>query len=235
MRKRSGIHTEEIDFVLGDNFLITNHKRESKVISDLQQDKERLGVLFTKGVSFIFHKIVDKEVDDFFPVLQSIDQELEVLEEEATAHPTHKIIAKIRKLKRRITAVKRVALPQREKISMLAKNDFRFVSKKLTPYFRDIYDHSIRVADAVENYREAVGSVFEVYMSSVSNNMNQVMKMLSIIATIALPLTVISGIYGTNFLVLPGAASPVGFWAMVSFMVLLCLGMLLYFRKKKWL
>jgi magnesium transporter len=235
IRSSGKIHVEEVDFIIGRNFLITNHKKENPVIRSLLVDEARLASLFKKGVSHIFHKIVDAEVDGFFPVLSTMDDELEKIEEEATTHPTHNVVAKIRKMKRTLSIVKRVVFPQREKLSMLAKNEMRFVSKKLVPYFRDVYDHSIRVADTVENYREAVSGAFDVYMSSVSNNMNQVMKMLSIIATIALPLTVISGIYGTNFVTLPGSRVSFGFWVMVGFMVLLCLSMLYYFRKKKWL
>jgi len=126
-------------------------------------------------------------------------------------------------------------MPQREKISFIAKNEYMFISKKSVPYFRDIYDHAIRVSDNVENYREAIGSAFDAYMSAVSNNMNEVMKVLSIIATIALPLTVISGIYGTNFNNLPGEFNPYGFWIMIAGMVVLCFGMLFYFRRKNWI
>jgi magnesium transporter len=235
IRSSGKIHVEEIDFIIGKNFLITNHKKENPFIRSLLEDEARLQLLFKKSISHIFHKIVDAEIDGFFPVLSTMDGELEKIEEEATTNPTHNVVAKIRKMKRTLSIVKRVVFPQREKLSMLAKNEMKFVSKKLIPYFRDVYDHSIRIADSVENYREAVGNAFDVYMSSVSNNMNQVMKMLSIIATIALPLTVISGIYGTNFVTLPGSAVSYGFWVMVGFMVVLCLGMLFYFRKKKWL
>jgi magnesium transporter len=224
----------EFDLVLGDNFVISNHKEELGSISELKGNAERLERLFAKGIDFIFHKILDKEIDNFFPVLEGLDDRIEAMEEEVTKKPTPELLKNILELKRSIIYIKKHTLSQREKISFLAKNNYRFISEKSLPYFRDVYDHAIRVSDIVDNYREAVGNTFDVYMSAVSNSMNEVMKILSIIATIALPLTVISGIYGTNFSVLPGADYPYGFWWMIILMVAVSAFMLIFFRKRKW-
>ena len=224
----------EFDFVIGNNFIITNHKKDLASSTSLKNNAEKLESLFTKGNDFILHRLLDNEVDNFFPVLEKLDDQIESLEEEITRNPHSALLTKILKLKRHITQIKKTVLPQREKISFLAKNDYRWISKKAIPYFRDIYDHAIRVSDIIDNYREAVGNTFDAYMSAISNRMNEVMKVLSIIATIALPLSVISGIYGTNFAVLPGAAFPNGFWIMIAVMVLMGVGMLHFFRKRGW-
>jgi magnesium transporter len=233
--KKKHIELVELDFVLGKTFIISNHKKEIQSITELKNNNEKMDALFSKGVDFIFHKIVDEQVDNFFPVLETIDESIENIEEEVTRSPRPELLTKILKLKRLIVIIKRSAMPQREKLSSLAKREHDFISKKATPYFRDVYDHSIKVLDMIDNYREAIGSAFDAYMSAVSNNMNEVMKVLSIIATIALPLTVISGVYGTNFSNLPGSAFPYGFWLMISSMIFLCVFMIYFFKKRKWI
>jgi len=180
------------------------------------------------------HKILDEEIDNFFPILETIDEELENLDQEVIKNPNPKILQKIVKLKRDIIYIKKITMPQREKISFLAKQEYKQISKKCIPYIRDVYDHAIRVSDSLDNYREVIGGTFDTYMTAVSNNMNEVMKTLSIIATIALPLGVISGIYGTNFATLPGSGVNYGFFYMLGFMALLSFGMLTYFKKRNW-
>ncbi len=234
VEKRQKIELIELDFILGKNFLISNHKGDVKSFDDLKSNKEKLAELFRKGPDFIFHKLLDTEIDNYFPILENIDDEIEQIEEQVTKKVEAKLLDRILRLKRRITRIKKFTFPQREKISFLTKNDYPLISKKALPYFRDVYDHAIRVSDSVDNYREAAGNTFDVYMSALSNNMNEVMKVLSIIATIALPLTVISGIYGTNFSNLPGATFFHGFWAMIFAMILLVLGMMYFFRRRGW-
>ncbi len=224
----------ELDYIIGDNFLITNHKKYIESYNKLKNDKERLSKLFEKGNVFLFHKLLDNEVDNYFSALEKIDDLIEIIEEEVTKNPNPKLLSRILNLKRQIVGIKKITLPQREKVSFLAKNDYKFISKDAIPYFRDIYDHSIKVSDSIDNYREAVVNTFDAYMSAVSNSMNEVMKVLSIIATIALPLTVISGIYGTNFTNLPGSGFIYGFWLMIFIMILLSASMILYFKKRKW-
>ncbi|USN45574.1 MAG: magnesium/cobalt transporter CorA [Candidatus Woesearchaeota archaeon] len=224
----------ELDFILGNNMLITSNKIPRESYEKIKQDPKKLESLFDKGLDFLFHYLLDQEVDNFFPVLENIDDEIEELEDEAAKRPRPELLTKIHKLKRKIITIKKISLPQREKISFLAKNNYDHISKKTIPYFRDVYDHSIRVADTLDNYREAIGATADAYMTAVSNNMNEVMKVLSIIATIALPLTVISGIYGTNFDVLPGQHLAFGFWFMI-FLMLLVAGLMVYmFKKRNW-
>ena len=234
VEKHQKIELVELDFILGKNFLITNHKKEVDSFKKLKENKEKLKDLLGKGLDFLFHKLLDTEVDNYFPILETIDDDIEKLEEEVTKKPSSQLLNKILKLKRSIITIKKATMPQREKVSFLAKNDYPFISKKAIPYFRDIYDHAIRVSDSIENYREAAGATFDTYMSAVSNSMNEVMKVLSIIATIALPLTVISGIYGTNFAKLPGAGFIHGFWAMILAMILLSIIMVSFFRRRRW-
>jgi len=235
VRTSKSLELIELDFILGDDFLITSHKIEISSFQNLKSDDKRLEIIFAKGLDFLFHKLLDLEIDNFFPALENIDDMLEELEEEITKKPRPELLSEILKLKRKIVSIKRVALPQREKISFLAKNEYKFISKKSIPYFRDVYDHTIRVSDTIDNYREAIGSTFDAYMSAVSNNMNAVMKVLSIIATIALPLTVISGIYGTNFEYLPELHFKYSYFIFCGVMITLAVYMIIFFKKKGWL
>ncbi len=148
--------------------------------------------------------------------------------------PKREDLMKILQLKQNLSIIRKTVFAQREKVSFMVKNQYKLVSKKALPYFRDVYDHAIRVSDKVDNARESVMNAFDLYMSAVSNNTNEVMKVLSIFATIALPLTVISSIYGTNFLVLPGAQFRYGFWIMILAMVILGAAFIYSFKKRGW-
>ncbi|MFH1052852.1 MAG: magnesium/cobalt transporter CorA [Candidatus Woesearchaeota archaeon] len=235
VRKNKTIELNEMDFLLGNNVLITNHKGQIESFQTLKNNEKRLLILFKKGLDFLFHRLLDLEIDNFFPVLENIDDEIEDLEDEVTKKPRPELMSKILKLKRRVISIKKITLPQREKISFLAKNEYRFISKKSIPYFRDVYDHAIRVSDTVDNYREAISGIYNAYMSAISNNMNDVMKTLSIMATIALPLGIISGIFGTNFDNLPGQHMHYGFWIMILLMLAFVGGMMLFFNSKGWI
>ena len=234
VRKSRTVESLEFDFVLGKHFFISKHKREVRFITELKNNHEKLGKQFKKGLDFMLHKMLDTEIDNYFPVLELLDSQIEALQEDVPLRPDHRFVTRIMRLKRSIVNVKRLTYQQREKVSFLAKNDYAFISEKAVPYFRDIYDHAIKIVDLIDNARESISNTYEIYMSSVSNHMNQVMKVLGIIATITLPITALSGIYGTNFHVLPGADWPHGFWAMIGIMVVMSIGLILFFRRKGW-
>lgn len=233
-RKSKQFQMVELDFVLGERFLITNHETRLESYENLKSDKAKLGGLLDKGAEFVFHMLLDREIDNYIPVLENIDSQIESIEEELTEKPHPQLLARILKLKRQIVSVKKITFPQREKISFIAKNEYSLLSKDVVPYLRDIYDRSIRVSDSIDNYREAIGNTFDAYMSTVSNKMGEVMKLLSVIATIALPLTVVSSIYGTNFDFLPGQHYAYSFWIMISVMLIVVVGMALMFRRRGW-
>jgi magnesium transporter len=225
----------DIDFVIGDNFVISNHQAEINSYEELKKHSQKIEQLLKKGSDFFFHKLLDLEIDNYLPVIEDLDDEILDLEEKVTKHPKPELLNKIMHIKRDLATIKKYVLPQREKIGFLTKGEHKYISKKAVPYFRDVQDHAIRVSDTVDNYRETVSNAFEVYMTAVSNNTNDVMKVLSMIATIALPLTVISGIYGTNFQHLPGSGEWQGFWIMIGIMLALSMTMLYFFRSKGWI
>ncbi len=234
IEKAKAVKLVDIDFILGNTFIITNHTKELSSFASLKSSEEKLGQLFQKGPEFIFHHILDEEIDYYYPILERIDDQMEQVEEELTKRIQGGTLRKILDMKRTLSMVRKTAFAHREKVGFLVRNEYKFISKNAVFYFRDVYDHAIRVSDKVDNSRELVSNSFDLYMSAMSNNTNEIMKVLSVFATIALPLTVISSIYGTNFEVLPGAHNPAGFWLMMSSMLLLSVGFLYFFRRKGW-
>ncbi len=224
----------ELDLVLGKNFVVSSHRKEIPSFSDLKGNKLFLEKLFRKGPDFMLHRLVDMEVDNYFPEIDEISTQIDNLEEEAVEKSSPDVLRKILKMRQTVTRIRKISMAQREKMSFLAKKDYKLITDKSIPYFRDVYDHSIIVLDSLDDCRSTIANLFDIYMSSVNNKMSEVMKVLSVIATIALPLTALSSIYGTNFRVLPGAEFAYGFWVMILVMVLMCLSMLYYFRRKGW-
>jgi len=232
--KERNLHLREMDFVLGKDFLITTHRKKVESFEKMKTDKDEIKFLFNEGMDFFLHKLIDEEIDNFIPSLELLDDAIDHIEDQITKNPESNILEKILDLKRRINKIKKMLIRQQEQISFLAKNKYSLISPEAQTYFRDVHDHFFTVTDMIEDYREALSSSFDAYMSSVSNKMNEVMKVLSIMATIMLPLSVISGIYGMNFSVLPGANDPAGFWYVILIMIIIITCMIAYFRKKDW-
>lgn len=230
----SSFHMYELDFIIGKDFVITNHKKQAPTFEALRQDEEKLAKHFSKGMDFLFHTLLDLEIDNYVPVLEKLEQKIEHLEDDVTTGPSSKQQEQILQMRKVISRIRKMTSQQVEKTGFLAKQKFKQLSPKTVPYFRDIYDHAVKVHDIMDGHRETILGVYDIYMSSLSNKMNEVMKTLSIIATIALPLSVISGVYGTNFAVLPGHSAPYGFWIMLGGMALLAIAMIVYFIRKDW-
>ena len=233
-KPRKGIKLVALEYILGKNFLITAHRKPIEEYERLKEQDYRLTRLLKEGVESVFHKLLDQQIDEFFPVLEEIDDQIELLDRKITESTDRKILSNILEVKKDVSEIKKISIPQREKLSSLTKRQFRFIPEKSKPYFRDIYDESVRVCDLVDNFREAITSTFDAYMTNIANRSNEVMKVLSVIATIALPLTVVSSVYGTNFLHIPGLNSVNGFWAMILTMGLMTSGMIFYFKKRNW-
>lgn len=233
--KQKNIRMRELNFILGKNFLITSHKKKIDYFEKLKSDDKKLESLLKCSLDFLMHNLIDAEVDNFIPVLELFDNVIDSLEDNIIQNPDQKTMEKILDLKRRINKIKKIVVPQQEKISMLAKNKYNLITPDCQTYFRDVHDHFYTVTDMIEDHKDTLSGIFDAYMSSVSNSTNEVMKVLSVMATIMLPLTVISGVYGMNFAILPGSKDPMGFWMIIGLMVAMIVLMLGYFKKKNWL
>jgi len=228
------IETSEIDVIQGSNWVVSVHYRELDTFEWLKGNHEKLGVTLKRGSDFMLHTLLDMEVDNYFPVLESVEEELEVLENGVIEDPKPQLLANLFDLKRELLHVRKEVAPQREVVVSLARRNVPFITEPAEVYFRDIYDHLVRVTDMLDSYRETVSNILEIHLSVTSNKLNEVMKVLTIIATIMMPLTVISSIYGMNFEFMPELRWKYGFYVVLGFMAVISASMILYFRRKGW-
>jgi len=224
-----------LEYIVGKNFIISLHKEHLATYAKVKEEVDLLEDLFRRGVDTIFHRLLDEELDNFYPVLSELDNQIEKIDEQIAQKHNPELMGKILDVKKKLVEIKKVAFPQRERLAALARKRHGFISDKTYPYLRDLHDHSTRVLDIVESYREAASNTFDAYLTTLTNRSNDVMKVLSIIATITLPLSVVSSVYGTNFIKLPGANTPEGFWIMILVMGVMMVGMLIFFKDRKWI
>jgi magnesium transporter len=228
------IHTEQISLVLGASWLLSFNEGPqpwARVLRErLKADKAhcRKG-----GPDYLAYSILDAVVDDYYKVLERIGDRIEVLEEELMAAPTPQTLHAVYGLKREVIALRKSVWPLRELIGGLQR-ERDLVRESTGIYLRDLYDHAIQVLDTVETYRDILAGMLDIYLSSVSNKMNEVMKVLTVIATIFIPLTFVAGIYGMNFEHLPEIKWRYGYLFFWGIIVAISAGMLAYFRRKKW-
>jgi magnesium transporter len=196
-----GFVSEQVSFILGKHYLLT--VQEEPDYDTFGPVRERIrgnkGTMRKHGADYLAYALLDALIDGFFPVLEAYGEALEELEDEVVANPTRQSLEKIHRIKRELLALRRAIWPQRDAISVLIRDSNDLVSSEVRVYLRDCYDHAVQVLDMVETYREVASSLMDVYVSSVGNRMNEVMKLLTIISTIFIPLTFIAGVYGMNF------------------------------------
>jgi magnesium transporter len=180
------------------------------------------------------HAIIDSIVDNYFILLEKLEEKIEFLEDDLLKKPTPVMLQAIHELKRELILLRKSLWPLREAISALERSDSPLISESTGIYFKDIFDHVIAVIDSVETFRDMLSGMLDIYLSSVSNRLNQVMKVLTIIATIFMPLTFLAGVYGMNFQYMPELTWRWGYFGVLGIMLVIALSMLYYFRKKKW-
>ena len=183
----------------------------------------------------MLHQILDRVIDNYFPKLDIIEDKIEALETAWSTDPKPELLTRIFDLRHTVAHLKRVAMQEREVLIQISRGDFPFVSEKAQVYFKDIYDHLFRIVEVADNLRETLNVMVQVYVSMVSNQLNHTMRVLTVIATLMLPLTVITGIYGMNFDFMPELRWKYGYFAVLGFMAVVAGGMLLYFRRRNWL
>ncbi|MCR4369491.1 MAG: magnesium/cobalt transporter CorA, partial [archaeon] len=183
---------------VGKNFLVTVHPRSLPSIDSMRELAQKNPELVMKGSSFLTYHLLDRIVDNYFPILDDLDYALDDLEKKIFVSNGKQTLKEVFRLKRQILELRKMVSPGREVLASLARHDSTIISKDSILYFRDVYDHIIRISDTVDGYRDLLTSVLDVYISVQSNRMNDVMKVLTVIATVMLPLTLIVGFYGMN-------------------------------------
>lgn len=233
---RTGFDTQDVDFFLGRNYLVTVHTEPSPSIEDLMAIVSKHGDVLAEGPVALAHRIIDRMVDRYRPVVDQLEDRLDGLETVVFDTPQVNPLKAILSLKSEVALLRRVALPERDVVGRLARREFPEISEAYAYRFRDVYDHLVRMTDEATFFQDRVTGLLDAYMSTQSNRMNQVMKVLTVIATIFMPLTVLTGMYGMNVPLphMPGGEGA-QFWWILGVMVGSSALMLWWFRKMGWL
>jgi magnesium transporter len=229
------LQTFDLCFFLGPQFLVTVHGGPSVAIDDVATRIEKNPDLLSRGVDRLSHAIMDGAVDAYFPLLDKLDEFVDGLEQRVIIKFDQTALAEIFAVKRLVLSLRRHVGPEREVFNILTNRPSQLLSPESQIYFRDIYDHVLRINDSIETYRDLLSSVLDSYLTQVSNRLGRVTKGLSIIATVSIPFVVISGMWGMNFQHIPLAGHPHAFWLMLGLQVGIGLALLLILRLWKWL
>jgi magnesium transporter len=230
------VEPEQISLILGPSLVMSFQEREGDVFNPIRERiRTGKGRIRRMGADYLAYALLDLVVDNYFIVLEQVGEKVEFLEEELVTNPTPETLQTIHNLKREMIFLRKSVWPLREVVGALERGESSLIKESTGIYLRDVYDHTIQVIDTIETFRDMISGMLDIYLSSVSNRMNEVMKVLTIIATIFIPLTLIAGIYGMNFKVMPELGWRWGY--PIVWLVMLVIGalMLVYFRRKKWL
>lgn len=234
--------SEQIGLVIGDNYLITFQEFPGDVFDPVRQRiREGRKRIRSGGADYLSYSLLDTVIDSYFPILEELGGELEELEDRILANSEHDNLQNLHRKKRILLILRRSAWAQREMIGQLQRGELEFVSSETRIFLRDSYDHAIRILEIIEGYREMATSLTDLHMTSISNRMNEIMKVLTIIGTIFLPLTFIAGVYGMNFDIesspynMPELYWYWGYPAVLLLMFIIAVGLLIFFSRKKWL
>ena len=229
----------KIDFTEHHAFLVLNLPHlvgDGKAFEPVRERlRQGFGRIRSRGVEYLLYTLVDVVIDSGFPLLEDLGEQSEDLEERVLENPDKRILNTLHQLKRDLLLLRRALWPQREVISRLIQHDGELVDETLRPYFSDCYDHAVQIIDLIETYREMLSGMLDIYLSSLSNRMNDIMRVLTVIATIFIPLTFIVGVYGMNFTHMPELHWQYGYFGVWGIMIALAIGMLIAFKRRKWL
>jgi magnesium transporter len=225
---------KEIDVLIGANYLVTYHEEETRGIERARDLLARRGDLLSRGPDHLPYYILDVMVDNYLPIIELIHTRIDDLEEKVLHRPNRRVLAEILRLKRGVSAIRRVVGPQRDTILALTRDEFAGIRPTIRPYMRDVYDRLVRVGDLLDSFRDELATVLDIYVSQVSNQLNEVMKVLTLITVVIVPVTLVASIYGMN-VDFPGTSTRGGFWVSMGLMVATALGMMLFFRSRRWL
>lgn len=229
------LETEQISFILGKSFLFSFSERTDEIFNPVKERiTSQLGKFHKKGSDYLLYALMDIVVDHYFLALEKVEERIELLDDEIINNTERSQIESIYNLRNLLLIIRKSAWPLREIINQLIKDESDLLDEAIEPYLRDLYDHTIHITETIEQQREVTNGLMEIYLSMMSNKMNEVMKVLTVIATIFIPLTFIVGIYGMNFPNMPEMNWPWAYFAVWGVMIAVTIVMLLFFKKKNW-
>ena len=229
------LETEQVSFILGKGFLFSFSERTDEIFNPVRDRiTSQLGKIRKRGGDYLLYALMDIVVDNYFLALEKTEERIELLDDEVINNPDQSQIQSIYNLRNLLLTIRKSFWPSREIVNQLIKDDSDLLDESIEPYLRDLYDHTIHINETVEQQREITNSLMEIYLSMMSNKMNEVMKVLTVIATIFIPLTFIVGIYGMNFKYMPELDWPWAYFAVWGVMIAVVIAMVVYFRRKNW-
>ncbi len=239
--KKSKMKSEQVSLVINNKFLLSFQEDKIDEFEGIRENiKTNKGHIRDWGTDFLAYRILDLIVDNYFILLENIGDRIEAVEDELLLHPDENCLRKIYEIKEDLLLIRRAAWPLRETVSSLERIDSVLLNRKIRPYVRDVYDHVIQIIDTTENYREMVSALQDIYLSTISNKMNEIMKVLTIISTIFIPLNFIAGVYGMNFNTeiskynMPELNWVFGYPMILTVMLSVSAGLIFFFKRKKW-
>ncbi len=233
---RENLRTKELDLFMSERYLVTIHDESIRPIDEIHERANAdVDVVLGPGIDIVLHRILDRMVDGYTPILDYLQDQIDELEEKAVLSPSPEVLQRIGQKKRELLNLRRIIGPQREVMAQLTRGEVPFIRESTRIYMRDVQDHLIRAVELIELYRDLAVGARDIYLSSISNNLNHIMKTLTILSVIALPMTVVTSFFGMNFDAIPGLHSPTGFWITVVFMGFLVAALLYAFHWKRWL
>jgi len=229
---------DELDIFLGRNYVVTHHDNPIASIDEVWNNCQRDPRYAQDGADHLLYKIIDGVVMDYMPIVEKIDEEIDWIENQIFDRPSSQTLARLFTLKRVLLAMRRILLPQREALNKMARDDYQVIDRKDRIFFRDIYDHLVRLHDVNESLRDLVGGALDTYLSVINNRMNEVMKTLTVITTLFMPLTFVTGFFGMNFFAANPPREnwtlPIIFYATLGLMALTPVFMYFWMRRRTW-
>ncbi len=235
--RNTGVEIEQVSLILGQNFVISFQEGKGGDVFGPVRERIRTakGRIRKMGPDYLAYALVDLIVDNYFVVLERLGEEIELIEDRVVSDPAPETLRAIHKLKSDMIFLRKSVWPLREVVSGLERGESPLIAESTGIYLRDVYDHTIQVIDTIETFRDVLSGMLDIYLSSVNNRLNSVMKVLTIIATIFMPLTFIAGMYGMNFKYMPELEWQWGYPVVIAVMLVVATSMLVIFRRKKWL
>jgi magnesium transporter len=234
--EKSEVIAEQVSLILGSNFVVSFQERVGDVFEPVRERiRSAKGRIRKMGADYLAYALLDAVVDRYFIILEKLGEKIESMEEELVANPTPETLQTIHTLKREMIFLRKSVWPLREVISGVERGESDLIREATHIFLRDVYDHTIQVIETIETFRDMVSGMLDIYLSSVSNRMNAVMKVLTIIATIFIPLTFIAGIYGMNFKFMPELEWRWAYFGVLAIMAVIVVFMIIYFKNKRWI
>lgn len=220
--------------LFGPGFLVTVHSDSAEALEQVWQDAQTQPDIMGQGLGVLLYNVMDAAVDDYFLAVDALSDQVDRIEDVMFDRPKPSDVKDIFKMKRQMLELRKVTAPEREVVNSLLRRSLPYLEKDSRAYFEDLYDHMVRVIDLIDTLRDVTSGAMQIYQATISNNLNAIMKQLTIIATIMMPLTLISGIFGMN-LGFPGKEGALGFWIVMVVMLGIGVAMLIWFRKREWI